>query len=673
MKNIIIAATTAFVFMFCSNVGAAISVSGAASIKTGDYVEIPVVVDGCADCSVKIASGKLPYGLRLIKGKTISGIPVAVEKTSVVFEAEGQDGAAQTSEIEFLVSGEGFRLLYAPLPVAPTGKTTSLNISGTGGAEPYGGCAIKRVRTFRYGGAAVPGMRAPSVDEAPSWLTLSNSCELTATPDEDALVLMVISATDAAGAAAEEFYVLRSAADPAATGWVEAKAREYNKDYQERFSPYGITLEIDSNGAYHEYGDSAMWTGTYLGGAAYYYAVTREPFAEKSLKKALAGTTKLREITGVPGLIARGYELDESAGKRDEPYIKINPADNSYLVEEGKYKGWRFRGTASRDQFTGVLWGNATVYDLFDEPELSNEAAANILSMATHIWDNEMHIVDVDGKPTRHGIMSGYGLGESGGPTAYDPYTTPARISNGFNAMMILNWFNMAATTAPDDKTRELWRTRIKNLISKNPNPEPGRSFERSYIGLLDNLYVYGISYNSYWDTVWFNLNLLFNNYFHLIRFEKHDKLREKYRSILATVWDDRKEMENGCEDPEKRRAGREGNPHFTWQYLAAKGDREPDKIFNAVSEMVAFPKGPRAPFDIIEPMEFERVTGHEEWTCEPVPIQYRKTSDFQWQRSPYRTNSTWPSDGIGRNFPGVDMITPYWMGRYFGYIPDYM
>jgi hypothetical protein len=486
---------------------------------------------------------------------------------------------------------------------------------------------------------------------------------------------MVIAAKDATGAAASEFFALRSAADLSAKGWLEQKAREYNDDYQKRFSPNGLTLEIKTNTGYQAYGDSAMWSGTYLAGAAYYYAVTGEDFARANVEKALAATTKLREITGVPGLIARAFEGQENVGRGFAPDIQDKPADHSFLLQSGPYKGWRFLSTASRDQFTGVLWGNATVFDLFDDPALRKSASDNIVSMSAHIWDNKMHIMDVDGKHTRHGVMSGLGIQDSEGVKNYDPYEGPARIPNGFNCALILNWFDMAATAAPDEPTRNLWRTRYMNLISKDPNPEPDRSFERDYISHLKKLYVYGEAFIDYYDTAWFNMNLLFNNYFHLIRFEKDPATRDKYRAVLKWLWEDKKPMKNGCEKPKARRAGRERNPHFTWQYLAAEGDRDPDKIFDALSELIIFPHGPRAPFKIIDPIQIEPVPGHPDWACEPVPIQYRATEDFMWQREPYRIRQTW-SDGDGdpgRNFAGVDVITPYWMGRYFGYIPGYL
>ena len=653
---------------------AELKIPGAEKVGIRTYFESTVEVKGIATpFRLEISGGRLPFGLRLTANNTISGYPTAVERTTATLRAVGAGGVSVEQDIRFAVVDAGFRLLYRELPVAHVGETITVKIEGQGGVAPYSGCRIDRVRTFFNGGAAKPGAKAPSVDEAPKWLSLSDNCTLSAAPDKEAIVLLVVSAHDAAGAKASEFYALRAAANPSARGWLEQKAREYNEDYQKRFSPYGLTLEIDANGAYHAYGDSAMWTGTYLAGAAYYYAVTGEDFARANLNKALAATTQLREITGVPGLIARAYENDEWVGKRAEPNIKPDPAEHRYLVESGPWKGWRFLSTASRDQFTGVLWGNGTVFELFDDPDLRQRASANIVAMAAHVWDNKMHIMDLDGKHTRHGVMSGYSIQDSEGEKTIDPYEGPLKMPNGFNAALVLNWFNMAAAAAPDEESAKSWHSRYLSLISKKPNPAPGREFEKNYLSLLKKLYVYGEAYNNYWETAWFNLNLLFNNYFHLIRYEKNEELRERYRGVLRFLWEDKKQMSDGCEAPEARRAGREKSPHFTWQYLAAQGDREPDKIFDALSELIAFPRGPRAPFKIVEPMEIKAVPGHEDWSCEPVPIQYRIPSDFQWQRSPYSIGATWSEYDAGRNFAGVDVITPYWMGRYFGYIPGYL
>jgi hypothetical protein len=601
---------------------------------------------------------------------TISGVPVAVERTAARIKVTDSAGKTAGGDVSFAVTDEKFSLIYRDLPVAQLGKTTTIKLEGQGGAAPYGGCKVERARTFYDGGAAKFGAKAPAEDSAPAWFSVADDCSITAKPDKEAIVIFIVSAKDAAGNAAREFYAMRAAADPSKPGWLEAKAREYNKDYQERFSPYGLTLER-TNGANTGYGDSAMWTGTYLAGAAYYYAVTGEDYARANLDKALAGTTRLREITGVPGLIGRAYENDEWVGKSDRMQIAPDEADHRYLVKDGPYKGWRVLTTASRDQFTGVFWGNAAVFDAVNDPDFRHRAGENIVSMAAHIWDHKMKIVDPDGKMTRHGLMSGYGISDSEGEKHVDPYAGPFKMANGMNAVMLLNWFDLAANTAPDEATRKLWRDRYLALVSKKANPEPGREFEKDYLSLLRNLYVYGVEYVGYYETAWFNLNLLFNNFYGVIRFEREDKLRDKYKAVFRWLWEDKKQMADGCEDPTKRRAGRERNPHFTWQYLAAEGDRDPDKIFDAVSALIVFPRGPKSPYKIVDPIQTKTVPGHDGMACEPVSPQYRNVGDFFWQQNPYTVYSEPSAGEMGRELPGVDVITPYWMGRWYGFVPS--
>src|SRR5581483_4437344 len=49
-----------------------------------------------------------------------------------------------------------------------------------------------------------------------------------------------------------------------------------------------------------------------------------------------------------------------------------------------------------------------------------------------------------------------------------------------------------------------------------------------------------------------------------------------------------------------------------------------------------------------------------------PVPVEKRPNSDFIWQRNPFDL------DGNGdphHQAPGVDIVLPYWLGRYYGFV----
>src|SRR5258708_7546620 len=51
---------------------------------------------------------------------------------------------------------------------------------------------------------------------------------------------------------------------------------------------------------------AGVWTGRYLAGVAYQYAVTKDPEVRKHGGDLLAGLRRLQEVTGKPGLLARG-------------------------------------------------------------------------------------------------------------------------------------------------------------------------------------------------------------------------------------------------------------------------------------------------------------------------------------------------------------------------------
>src|SRR6267378_3180508 len=52
---------------------------------------------------------------------------------------------------------------------------------------------------------------------------------------------------------------------------------------------------------------SGVWTGRYLAGVGYHYAATKDPWARKHGGEILKALRIQQEVTGKPGLLARGY------------------------------------------------------------------------------------------------------------------------------------------------------------------------------------------------------------------------------------------------------------------------------------------------------------------------------------------------------------------------------
>ncbi len=52
------------------------------------------------------------------------------------------------------------------------------------------------------------------------------------------------------------------------------------------------------------------------------------------------------------------------------------------------------------------------------------------------------------------------------------------------------------------------------------------------------------------------------------------------------------------------------------------------------------------------------------------LPPALRQWSDFIWQRDPFALGREWYPGGTEQS-PGLDVSEPYWLGRYFGFIPE--
>ena len=145
---------------------------------------------------------------------------------------------------------------------------------------------------------------------------------------------------------------------------------------------------------------AGVWTGRYLAGVGYQYAVTRDPWVRDHGGQILRALRILQEVTGKPGLLARGYVkghgpvMDWERDGADSP---------EWHQAEGTYADYRFYGDVSVDNFNAVLYGYAVYYDLAADDEQKQWIAHDVDRLMTHLLDNQCRIVDVDGEPTQYG------------------------------------------------------------------------------------------------------------------------------------------------------------------------------------------------------------------------------------------------------------------------------
>jgi hypothetical protein len=145
---------------------------------------------------------------------------------------------------------------------------------------------------------------------------------------------------------------------------------------------------------------AGVWTGRYLAGVGYQYAVTREPWVRKHGGEILRALRILQEVTGKPGLLARGYVKGHGPVEDWER----NGQDSPELHQgQGRFADYRWHGDVSVDNFNAVLYGYAVYYDLAADSRQRRFIAEDVNRLMTHLLENRCRIIDVDGEVTKWG------------------------------------------------------------------------------------------------------------------------------------------------------------------------------------------------------------------------------------------------------------------------------
>ncbi len=145
---------------------------------------------------------------------------------------------------------------------------------------------------------------------------------------------------------------------------------------------------------------AGVWTGRYLGAVGYQYAVTKDPQVRKLGWEILKALRIQQEVTGKPGLLARGYMRGHGPVEEYERGYNDMP---HWHQGQGKYADYRWYSDVSVDNFNAVLYGYSVYYDLAADAAQKKFIAYDVDRLMTHVLDNHCRIVDVDGKVTQWG------------------------------------------------------------------------------------------------------------------------------------------------------------------------------------------------------------------------------------------------------------------------------
>jgi hypothetical protein len=420
---------------------------------------------------------------------------------------------------------------------------------------------------------------------------------------------------------------------PARAPWgqqpdLEKAALAIDADIQQWHIPYGTILSVNFSDptygqgtptGYGGHGDSAIWTGHYLAGECFRFAVTNDPVAAANAARVLAGIEDLLDAEK-PG----GGQLVRCVVPLSAPGAQASLADPSNFLTTLHGQPYVAHDHISRDQYLGVMLGLGCAYDFLADPQ--QKALAG--SLIERVVD---YLVAHDWVAMEHDQV-----------TMSAPFIQSADKMVAFTAL--------AAHVNPRFQA-----------VRDEVGPLAYVQWLGEWTGLLDPL-------NGYYG--W---NLGTGARYHEMRLET-----DPGRFMAETR----------CHTMERRAIGHHENAWFqtvdaavdptlaatlapeildelrrftarSRRQFTATNSKDPTIAQATYSVPLSFQKNPAGTGSLIPVTRTEAKY--------PIAVEKRCATDYLWQRDPFEL------DGGGdphEQAPGVDLVLPYWMARYYKLVP---
>jgi hypothetical protein len=360
---------------------------------------------------------------------------------------------------------------------------------------------------------------------------------------------------------------------------------------------------------------AGVWTGRYLAGVAYQYAVTHDEEVRKHGGDLLIGLRRLQEVTGTPGLLARGYVK----GHGPVEGFERGGADSAHWHQgQGAFADYRFYSDVSVDNFNAVLYGYALYFDLAANASQKKMIAEDVDRLMTHLLDNHYRIIDLNGKVTQYGHVGvdpdpsrdEYYL--KGGNSELKRYMTGAEWRPPLRAsLMALPDLLIAYRITGKARYIDEYKKVIARFAANPEPPRDTRPYSVERIAKMNHSSE-GQAYEA-----------LFN----LIRYEKDPKLLDTYGQWTRDLWD---------------LNWMEGNPLYTFMTVALipqNLSHADESIKLSIDTLRRYPVD-RVMHPVmnrdIEMSPFED-RGHARQAAKPVPIDQRPLdNEYAWKGNPY-------------------------------------
>lgn len=427
--------------------------------------------------------------------------------------------------------------------------------------------------------------------------------------------------------------------------------------------------------AYSGRRDSAIWTGTYLAAESLRSMTTQAPDAARWIDETLHTLHRWWNIPGDPGYLARYAAPADSPA----PIQAILSPTDSEVHRDVPYEGelWHWRGNVSRDQYQGVMLGYSFAYEATRSPALRALIREDVVEFVEQLMTSESRPVKtiIGGRETSTEVRIPYAVfstadapnGEPALTLQLSPFEAAgegvlfflpniadlARQLPGFGsfpdlyqpteAIQLGAMFNVALQVTKDVPEYAERRQAIAQHYAANADAWVDIAAQWRNTNRCDNGY--------------FGLNIGFMPLYNWIRLEQDParKARLQREVLRDALWQAAKD---------------DKNVFFGFIYASqAAPEDEVQSVADANAEQLRlFPTAP----NLALPRDLRGIYP-ESQTCPgisavAVNVDERVPSTFVWERQPWKLYDPGIPNQV---YGGVDYLTAYWMGRYYGFIAD--
>ena len=367
--------------------------------------------------------------------------------------------------------------------------------------------------------------------------------------------------------------------------------------------------------------NDGLWTSMYLASQAFRYAVTKSDEALRNMQESLDAMERLFSINPLKGFPSRSFERTGHIAELGDPE----------RWQKAPAKDFVWKATTSSDEAIGHIFAYGVIADIVEVPEVKKQAIKLIDSMMTHIVENDLYLIDYDGKPTLWGKWN---------PEYVNAFSKNIgdRKLNSSNIIAMLQ-------TAYHFTKKEQFKTKAFELMDKHgyldnlmtPMEQIGKATEGS-----DDL---SQLLSMYWNHS--DDEMYFLGYWGLYRYAFNPELKEKFKASILDHWK--------MEKPEK---------DALWNVITAITKPEDFGLSDAVWFLQEYPMDliqwtikntHRKDIELLE-QNFRRQTTKQVLPPDELKIARHNGNRFVLDGG---------HDGTSENAAGDIWLLPYWMGRY--------